>query len=224
MHFNEIALKYDFSTKFQTNYIIGDYQEFKFYHNIQSDSYFSGEINDLTDILFMADGVEEPRRPSITLTLNCSDTTIVKKFSNSEIAPLDLFDIPYREDVYTGTVEIKSYKTLMYGLQVVWKKTASGPNWPINEFVKDGTISGTAPGIIKGGTNNGNGDFATRGGGILINTNDRTLLNSNDYMATAQFVVEENPIFSPNLTGEIYLGGEMSDDVEWEKPVVYKTL
>ena len=222
IHFNTIALKYDFSQKFQTSFIESDCEEFMRNHNIQSDSKYSGTIDNLKDIYYMIDGIEDSRKPSITLTMNCTDTTITKKFNNEDVGPWDLFQITYREDVYTGTVEIKSCKTSMYGLQVVWKKSASGPNWPINEFVQNGTISGTAPGIVKGGTNNNNGNVATRNGEIIRNTGDRYLLPiENENLA---FIAEEAPVISPALCKNVYIGGNISSNVEWDQPAIYKAL
>lgn len=170
----------------------------------------------------MIDGIEDPRKPSITLTMNCTDTTITKQFNRNDVGPLTLYEIPHREDVYTGTVEVKSCKTFMYGLQVVWKKSASGPNWPFNEFVENGTISGTAPGVVKGGTNNNNGNVAVRDGEIIKNTGDPRILPLED--KNLVFVKEDTPVVSPTLCKNVYIGGTVSSNVKWEQPTIYKAL
>ncbi len=225
IHFDKISLKYDFSKKFQTNFIQDDYDEFKRTHNITTDSDFAGEIDNLNDILWMVDAIpEESRKPSITLTMNCSDTTIVKNIGQFDISAWDIYNIPNRSDVYTGTVEVKSVKTFMYGLQVVWRKTASGPNWPISEFVQNGTVSGTAPGIIKVGTNNGNKNVAIRAGHILKNTADLNYFAEDIRESDNVYTEDTNPVYSPDLCKDIYIDGKTTNEVEWSKPAIYKSL
>ena len=246
--FDKVALKYDFSKKCNIHQIAADYAEFRIYHNYipdpniplndprmdpQKPEYYVGSINYLQDILFMVDAAPEGRKPSITLTMYGErDSVVTKKFSKDEVFSNTLENIPSLQPVYTGTVEVKSYKTSQYGLQVVWKKSASGPDWPFHEFVKDGTLSAGTPGIVKGGTNNGNGNIAGRDGGFLDNTGhlylhyyydpsgDYHIVGSED--GSVQLVIEEEPFYSPDLCEEVYVGGEFSNEVEWDKPVIYR--
>ena len=229
---SDLSLKWDFTKKCDPNFILDDCEEFKFAHNIlPPGTGLTGEIKSFKDILWMADSFESSRKPSIKVTLHChsdledKDTTVTKTFTWDEVGPLELYQIPYRDDIFTGEVEIKSCKTMMHGLQVVWKKTASGPNWPINEFIKDGEVSpGNAPApITKGGTNNSNGNVAANSGGIIPNTIEDILEYEELIEGPIEVEIELEPIYSPSLAKPFYINGTMSEKVEWGKPNIYKT-
>ena len=223
LSFSKVSLKYDFSKKFYTNYILNDYNEFTIHHNIVIDpsighqlpAYYSGEIDNIVDVLVFADAVPKSQKPSIKLEMYCKDTTIKKSFSLEEVTPYSISNVPKRDDVAHGLVEIKSYKTTMYGLQVVWRKDATAPNWPFHDFITDGTINSDADWIVKVGTNNGRGNVAVRDGGIIGNT----------CMVGGEFhivEIEDEPLYSQSLEEAIYIGGEFSNEVEWDAPVIYR--
>lgn len=223
LSFSKISLKFDFSKKFYTNYILNDYIEFKNHHCLtndpnvtpQSPEFFSGEIDNFVDILALADGLPNSQKPSIKLEMYCPDTTIKKSFSRNDVSHYSVSGVPKRNDVAHGFVEIKSYKTTMYGLQVVWRKDGTYPNWPFHDFITDGTINSDVNYIVKVGTNNGRGNVAVREGGIIGNT----CMVGGEYHIV---VIEEEPLYSQSLEGPIYVGGELSNDVEWDTPAIYK--
>lgn len=219
LHFNRLELKYDFSEKYNTDYIQEDIDDFKSFHNLTAQTGYSGVITQLTDILPLGDILEESRKPSITVTLNYLDTIITKKYKREDLGPLDLYNLPARSDVYTGTVKVKSMKSFMHGMQVIWEKSASGPNWPISEFVVSGKIESSSTGITKSGTNNGQGCIAVRPIGNTLKVIPNTIDSS---LSDRSYTTDTSPALSPILSNPIYSDGDISDNLRWEAPVIMK--
>ncbi len=236
--FNKVELIYDLGLKFDTTWLDNDLTDFACYHGV---SRARDTIKSLLDIMeCVYDIPEEARRPSIDVTLHCRDSIFKKTYKKPDdgVGHYSLDNLPYTEDfIATGIIVIKSAKTSTpNGIQVRWEKSASYPNWPIQELVvtatKDG-ITGNAPGVTKGGTNNGNDDVATRYGGIIPNTygDEGDCLDPIGDLPTATLdprrleyegVCVDDPFYSPTLCRPIYSGGAFNADLEWEKPIIVK--
>ena len=221
LSFSKAALKFDWSKKLNTAFVGGDYGEFIVAHNVVDQDWnkCSGTINNLDKVLCNVDSYDEAHRPSITVTIE--DVYMGKTVHNcnkDDISLNTVFGIPNISNFYQGTVEIKSIKTRDNGVQVVWKKSALKDNWPINEFVADGTISCEVTAITKAGTNNDRGNVAARGNMIISNTSDLPI------KAEAFFIVEEKQIISPDLCKPVLVGGSISETVKWSEPVIYKAI
>ena len=232
--FDKVELIYDLGSKFDTRFLDDDLDDFKFAHGV---SRSRDTIKSLLDIVRNADCIEESNKPSIEVTLHCSDTVVKKIYKNyMDVSDNCLFAIPAPDDIKTGNVVIKTCKTSMYAIQVRWEKEASQPNWPLKEVVSTAdskNISGNAPAVTKGGTNNGNGDAATRNGGIITNTygSEGEALDPVGDLPTATLdprnlefegICEEDPFYSPTLSRPVYSGGTFRSDIEWDKPIIVK--
>jgi hypothetical protein len=231
--FNKVELIYDLGTKFDTRFLADDLDDFKFAHGVSKSR---DTIKSLLDIVRNADCLEESNKPSIYIALHCPDTVIEKTYKNyMDVGDKALYGIPAPDDVKTGTVVIKTCKTFMHGIQVRWEKEASQPNWPLKEVVSKAdskNISGNAPAVTKGGTNNGNGDAATRNGGIITNTyygggdidpiGDLPTASLDPREIEYEGDREKVPFYSPTLCRPVYSGGTFRSDIEWDKPIIVK--
>lgn len=228
--FDKVELIYDLSQKFDVDYLAGDLQDFMVIHNV---SKYRDTLRSLLDVVGNSTWIsEESNKPSIEVTLHCSDTILKKTYKRSDegVGPNSLDNLPYTEEfIATGTMVIKTCKTTHHGIQVRWEKSASYPNWPIKEIVATAdpkNISGTAPAVTKGGTNNGNGDAATRNGGIITNTLDGLdpldPIGPSVTLDSSGFELEEMALFSPTLCRPVYSEGSFRNDLEWEKPIIVK--
>ena len=221
LNFSEVALKFDWSKKLNTAFVSSDYGEIITAHNVANPDWnkYSGTIDNLGNILGSVDLYDEFHRPSITVTIE--DMFMGKTVHNcnkDDISWNTVFGIPNVSNFYQGTVEIKSIKTRDNGVQVVWKKSAIRDNWPINEFVADGTITCDVTSITKAGTNNDSGNVAARGNTIISNTSDKPINTEN------RFIVEEKQIVSPDLCKPVLVDGCVSNTARWSEPVIYKAI
>jgi len=221
LQFDKVTLKFDWSKKLNTAFVVGDYGEFIAAHNVANCDWskYSGTIDNLGNILWDVDSYDESHRPSISVTIeDVFYGKTVHQCNKEDISWNTVFGIPKIDNFYQGTVEIKSIKTRDNGVQVVWKKSALKDNWPINEFVKDGSISCENTAITKVGTNNDSGNVAARGNTIISNTSDK------DIKEDARFTIDEKQLLSPDLCKPVLINGGVSENVKWSKPVIYKTL
>lgn len=219
LNFSKVALKFDWSKKLNTVFVGSDYGEFITAHNVANPDWskYSGTINNIGNILWNADSYDESHRPSITVTIeDMYMGKTVHNCSKDDISWNTVFGIPKISHFYQATVEIKSIKTRDNGIQVVWKKSALKDNWPINEFVGDGSTSCENTAITKVGTNNNSGNVAARGKTIISNTSDIPI-NKN-----TRFVIDNRQIISPDLCRPVLINGSISKTREWSKPIIYK--
>lgn len=221
LNFSKVALKFDWSKKLNTGFVSGDYGELIAAHNVanQDWSKYSGTIDNLSHILWNADSYDDSHKPSITVTIE--DVFMGKTVHSCEkddISWNTVFGIPNVSKFYQGTVEIKSIKTRDNGVQVVWKKSAMKDNWPINEFVADGTISCDVTSITKAGTNNDSGNVAARGNTIISNTSDKPIKKD------SYFQIDEKQIISPDLCKPVLVSGSVSETTRWSEPVICKAI
>ena len=221
MNFSKVDLKFNLSKKINTGFISGDYEELVSVHAITNPDWttYSGSINNLGTILANADNYDEDHKPSISVTIEdlFSEKT-VHNCNKEDVSWNTVFGIPNISKFYQATVTIKSIKTRDNGVQVVWTKSAFQDNWPINEFVKDGSVTCENTAIIKVGTNNDSGDVATRNNTIISNTSNQA--TNKDVL----YAIEANQIISPNLVKPVLVGGKSSKDVKWSEPIIYKAL
>ena len=221
MKFSKVSLKFDLSKKFNTDFISGEYSELICAHNLMYNSGFSGTITSLNDIIWLEDNYDETHKPSITVTIEDPFGSTTKyACTKNDVVGNTVFGIPNIQDFKQATIEIKSVKTITYGIQIVWKKSAVKDNWPINEFVADGTISysNEFPSILKAGTNNGNGNVAVRNNTVISNTSDGKV------SPKSRFVVEERQVVSPDLCKPVAVGGTVSNAAKWSKPTICKKV
>lgn len=221
LSFSKVALKFDWSKKLNTGFVSSDYGEFITAHNVANPDWskYSGTINNIGNILRNVDSYDESHRPSITVTIeDMFMGKTVHNCSKDDISWNTVFGIPKISNFYQGTVEIKSIKTRDNGIQIVWKKSALKDNWPINEFVEDGSISCENTAITKVGTNNDSGNVAARGKTIISNTSDK------DIKENACFTIDEKQLLSPDLCKPVLINGDVSKNVKWSEPVIYKAI
>lgn len=219
--FNQVALKFDLSEKVITGFVASDYSDLITAHNVVNQDWYrySGTIENLSSLLWNVDAYDEDHKPSITVTIEDLVTgKIEHKCKKEDISGNTVFGIPNVSKFQQGTVEIKSIKTNENGVQVVWKKSALKSTWPINEFIADGTISCDVTAIIKVGTNNRRGSVATRKNAIITNTSDKTSGEPR------RLVVDDRQLISPNLRKPVLVNGDISKDVKWSEPVIYKEI
>lgn len=219
LDFSKVGLKFDFSKSLNVPFVISDYSELVAAHNTVDNNWdkCSGTINNLGAILWNVGSYDESHKPSITVTVE--DVFMGKKVHNckkEDVAWNTVVGIPKISNFYQGTVEIKSIKTQDNGVQVVWTKSALKDNWPINEFVKDGTVSCDVTAFTKVGTNNDRGNVAVRDNIIISNTSDYPL-NRDD-----RFVIDDRQLISPDLRKSVLIKGEVSNKAKWSEPVIYK--
>lgn len=217
LNFSKVSLKFDMSKKLNTAFIGGDFGEFITYHNVVNPDWsnYSGAITKLSDFLWDEGRFDDGHKPSITITLEDNYGTTKHKCEKEDITWNTVLGIPNPNHLHKATIEVKSMKTSTYGIQVSWKKTATEDDWPINEFVSDGTITCDMPSITKGGTNNDNGDVAARGNTIISNTSDKT---------GKYYVLEEKEFISPDLRKPVLTKAAISDDLKWNEPTIYKAI
>lgn len=220
IHFDNISLNYDFSNKLYTEYIAVDYNEFLTAHPSVYNADFSGTIDNLASILINEENYKGSNKPSIKVIFDdLVEGQIEHQCKKEDIAWNAVFGIPNPNNLYKGTVEIKSIKTNNYGIQVVWKRVEMKDNWPIEEIVEKGVISCDVSHIVKAGTNNSNGNVAGRGDKVISNTSDVERIDD------MQFVIEEEVYcVSPDLYEPVLVGGEISDSVKWDEPTIYKAI
>lgn len=218
LNFSKVSLRFDFEKKLQTAFIISDYYEFINAHCIPYNDSYSGAITSLSTVLWNEQNYDDSHKPSITVTIEDMFGKTDHHCKAEDITGNTVLGIPNPDNFYKGTVEIKSIKTSQYGIQVVWKNSATKDNWPINEFVKDGSISCDVPSIIKVGTNNNSGDVAGRGGVIIGNTSDELITDSERY------IIKDVQLLSPDLCKPVMVNGEISNEVKWSEPVIYQAI
>lgn len=174
----------------------------------------------MASILINEENYKGSNKPSIKVIFDdIIEGQIVHQCKKEDIAWNTVFGIPNPNNLYKGTVEIKSIKTHNYGIQVVWKKVETQDNWPIEEIVENGNVSCEMTHIIKAGTNNSNGNVAGRGDKVISNTSDVERIDD------MQFVIEEEVYcVSPDLYEPVLVGGEISDSVKWDEPTIYKAI
>lgn len=221
LDFKKVALKFDLSKKLNTAFINGDYGDLIVAHNANDINWsnYSGTIDVLSNILVNEESYDEDHKPSITVIITDlfnKDTT--HRCKKEDISWNKVLGIPNNPNLYQATIEIKSIKTRDNGVQVIWKKTAFIDNWPINEFVENGTIKCDVTSITKVGTNNDNGNVAARGNTIISNTSNRPIKIDD------RFIEDDIQLISPDLRKPVLVNGDKSTQIKWSEPVIYKAI
>lgn len=246
VEFKNVALKFGFNNFFDKEKVpynlAGDYQELCSYYGLMPNNDYSGEITELFTLLARENEYDADHKPSVTLiaeTPNLIDTIHFGPDNfraNNEVSLNDSYDTTTK-----GTITVKSPKTNIYGVRVVWEKIFTENNWPDREFVAEcDTITSDFDSYLKGGTNNDRGDVATRNGCIVPNTFlnildiDDALDESHgptvayeDYGNTGidlKGIKEENVFLPPILENPILVGGRESKNYKWSTPTIYRVL
>ena len=231
-----VSLAFNLSKNNQNGDVSSDYREICQGHSLfPSANDYRGEITDLTKILVNENFFDENRKPSITVLISGISRDTTKVFTKEEVGQTVLCNIPRLKDFRSSTLTIKSLKTES-GLQIVWEKKNSGPEWP-NVLIIDGEIktesewdSESLSVVVKSGTNNANGDFAVRPNGEEYDIIPNTVEDQEDVLEAEESVDSEidlgdyceveDPMISPTLLRSIYSGGCFRNDLRWKAPVI----
>lgn len=221
---SSVKLKYDLTALTDSKYI-SDLSELANTHVQISFFEKKGYIDNLMWILNNYSSVEESRRASLSVSFGATDCSTPIKIEYKDPADVMSNILKNAPDITANlnkvSFEIKSIKTSMNGIQLVWTGDVDIKKGMYTNIVFDKEASYTPETKAVITTRTGSNLIALRekeGMSYLIaNTLDDGLSN--------ELVLgdKEEIIISPILMKKVYSGGEYSS-FEWDQPELYKVL
>lgn len=235
LFFNSVSLRYDFqSYSSMTAVLAPDFAELARIHpsmSLLQSGTLSGEIEWLSEITNMSDMVsDESSKPKISIQFSDVECEAVGyMFQETEIEPSQVSGNSisnvhaYSTPLSYITYKIRSVKTPDHNVQLVWEGTINVTNIIYN-IIDEAVIESDLSAFATVSTCVLDDIIACR-----LDPEDQSLvvidigenMTIEDLNEPENWAIEKDAFyFSPDLEGPVYSGGDLNEEIEWEKPII----